>query len=115
MTKKPESYNSPPDSNSTVDRVYQRPVGDLIPYARNPRKHSERQITQIAACENLERRCFAIEIDPKYCDVSIRRWQEATGKKAVRDSDGIPFDELASLPRRVPRRRGREGRRPDGG
>ena len=32
-------------------------------------------------------------IDPGYCDVSIRRWQEFTGQKATRAVDGVPFDE----------------------
>jgi DNA modification methylase len=31
------------------------------------------------ACERLDRRCFAIEIDPAYCDVIRRRYREYTG------------------------------------
>jgi DNA modification methylase len=34
------------------------------------------------------------EIDEHYCDVIIRRWQEFTGKQAVRESDGRLFDEI---------------------
>lgn len=34
------------------------------------------------ACEQLGRRCFTMELDPKYCDVIIRRWEAFTGKKA---------------------------------
>lgn len=40
--------------------------------------------SQIIAAEQLGRRCFAMEISPQYCDVSIRRWESATGKKAIR-------------------------------
>ncbi|MBC8296721.1 MAG: DNA modification methylase [Pelagibacterales bacterium] len=36
----------------------------------------------LIACENLKRSCYAIEYDPKYCDVIIERWENLTGKKA---------------------------------
>ena len=36
----------------------------------------------LIACEQLGRRCFTIELDPKYCGVIIRRWEAFTGKKA---------------------------------
>ena len=36
-----------------------------------------------------------MEIDPKYADVIVRRWQEYTGKQAVLDGDGRTFDEIA--------------------
>ena len=34
------------------------------------------------ACEQLNRKCFAIELDPKFCDVAIKRYEQFTGKKA---------------------------------
>lgn len=34
------------------------------------------------ACEQLNRRCYMMEYDPKYCDVIIKRWEEFTGQKA---------------------------------
>ena len=37
----------------------------------------------LLACEQLGRKCFISEIDPKYCDVIIQRWEDLTGKKAV--------------------------------
>jgi DNA modification methylase len=40
--------------------------------------------TTIVACEQLGRRCFAMEIDPVYCDIAIRRWEKLTGQTAVR-------------------------------
>lgn len=40
--------------------------------------------TTLIACENTGRVCYGMEIDPKYCDVIIRRWEEKTGKKAVK-------------------------------
>jgi DNA modification methylase len=38
--------------------------------------------TQIVAAERSGRRCFAMELDPVYCDVAVRRWEMATGRKA---------------------------------
>lgn len=40
--------------------------------------------TCLIACEQLNRRCFAIEISPHYCDVVLARWETFTGKKAIR-------------------------------
>ena len=42
--------------------------------------------TTIIACEQLERVCYAMERDPAYCDVAVRRWEEFTGMKAERIS-----------------------------
>lgn len=39
----------------------------------------------LIACEKLKRKCFMIEMDQKYCDVIVKRWEEYTGKKAVLD------------------------------
>ena len=38
--------------------------------------------TSLIACENLNKNCFGMEKDPKYCDVIIKRWENFTGKKA---------------------------------
>ena len=38
----------------------------------------------LIACEQLNRRCFTMELDPRYCDVIIKRWETLTGKKAVK-------------------------------
>jgi DNA modification methylase len=40
----------------------------------------------LIACEQTERHCFAMELDKLYCDVIVRRWEEFTGKKAVREA-----------------------------
>jgi DNA modification methylase len=37
----------------------------------------------LIACEQLNRICYMMELDPKYCDVIIKRWEALTGKKAV--------------------------------
>lgn len=41
----------------------------------------------LIACERLKRRCFAMEYDPKYCQVIIDRWESHTGLKAEKQSE----------------------------
>lgn len=48
----------------------------------------------LIACEMTKRKSYNIEINEKYCDVIVRRWQEFTGKKAMLESTGDTFDEL---------------------
>jgi DNA modification methylase len=50
----------------------------------------------IIAAESVGRRCRAIEIDPAYVDVCVRRWQDFTGKTAVLDEGGT-FEEIAAV------------------
>lgn len=40
----------------------------------------------LIASEQTNRICYMMELDPKYCDVIIDRWEQYTGKKAVRIS-----------------------------
>jgi DNA modification methylase len=51
--------------------------------------------TTLIACERAGRQARLIEMEPKYCDVIIRRWEEYSGKQAVLESDGRPFKDLA--------------------
>ena len=37
----------------------------------------------LIACEQLDRNCYMMELDPKYVDVIIKRWEDFTGEKAV--------------------------------
>jgi site-specific DNA-methyltransferase (adenine-specific) len=39
--------------------------------------------TTLMACEELRRKCRIMELEPKYVDVIIDRWEQFTGKKAV--------------------------------
>ena len=39
--------------------------------------------TTLIACEQRDRVCYMMELDPKYCDVIIKRWENLTGEKAV--------------------------------
>jgi len=48
----------------------------------------------LIACEKAGRRARLIELDPKYVDVIVRRWQEWSGHEAYRQSDGVSFNAL---------------------
>jgi len=49
----------------------------------------------LIAAEKTGRTARLVELDPGYCDVIVRRWQDWTGKAATLDGDGRPFDEVA--------------------
>ena len=48
----------------------------------------------LMAGERIGRSCLLIEKDAPYCDVIVKRWQTATGKTAVLETDGRTFDEV---------------------
>ncbi|AUM00555.1 DNA methylase N-4 [Rhodocyclaceae bacterium] len=52
--------------------------------------------TTLIAAEKSGRVARLIELDPKYCDVIVRRWQDWTGQQAARESDGLVFDQAAT-------------------
>ncbi len=49
----------------------------------------------LIGCERRRRHARLMEIDPKYADCIVRRYQEYTGKQALLDSEGRTFDEVA--------------------
>jgi len=58
--------------------------------------------TTLAAAELTQRVCFGLELDPKYVDVIVKRWEQLTGKEAKLDGDGRTFDEVAEERRKEP-------------
>jgi DNA modification methylase len=58
--------------------------------------------TTLIAAEKSGRLARLIELDPKYADVIVRRWQDWSGKQATRATDGVPFDQAASSASTIP-------------
>jgi DNA modification methylase len=76
--------------------------------------------TTLVAAETTGRSCLAMELEPLYVDVAVRRWQAFTGNKATLGPDGRPFDAVAVKrlagndqvkPSSAPRRRQQSGKR----
>lgn len=75
------------------ERVHptQKPVGLLCKILEDFSKEYECILdlfggsgSTLIACEQLDRICYTMELDPKYCDVIIKRWETLTGEKAVK-------------------------------
>lgn len=49
----------------------------------------------LIACEKTGRKAYLMELDPKYVDVIIKRWQDFTGKQAVHEKTGKTYAELS--------------------
>jgi DNA modification methylase len=52
--------------------------------------------TTLIACEKTGRQARLMELDPKFVDVIVKRWEEYTGQQAVRSDDGVKFAELTT-------------------
>jgi len=50
--------------------------------------------TTVIAAERTGRVCFGIELDPRYADTIVRRWQAFTGQSAVQESTGRTFNDI---------------------
>lgn len=68
-----------------------KPVKLLAYLIRNSSKQGENVIdvfggsgSTLIACEQTGRKCYTAELDPRYCDVIIKRWEMFTGEKAVK-------------------------------
>jgi len=49
----------------------------------------------LITCEKTGRKARLMELDPKYCDVIVQRWQDFTGKQATLENDGRTFDKIS--------------------
>ena len=52
--------------------------------------------TTLIAAESTQRTCHAMELDPAYVDVAVRRWEAFTGQSAMLDGDGRGLEEIAA-------------------
>jgi DNA modification methylase len=52
--------------------------------------------TSLIDCERTGRQARLIELDPRYCDVIVKRWQEQTGRAAMLEGDGRSFDDISA-------------------
>jgi len=48
----------------------------------------------LIACEKTQRDAYLMELDPKYCDVIVKRWQDFTGKQATLEATGQTFADV---------------------
>ena len=81
------------DAHSLLDGDVWTPVGNqptqrLLPFGGSG--------TTLIAAEKSGRVARLIELDPKYVDVIVRRWEDFTGKQATREADGAVLDQAAS-------------------
>lgn len=53
--------------------------------------------TTVLAAENTGRKALGVEIEPKYVDLAIRRWQKLTGESAVHEVSGYSFEDLGVM------------------
>lgn len=53
--------------------------------------------TTIIAAQRSRRVCYGIEIEPRFVDLAIRRWEDETGHEAVREQDGMTFATAAAI------------------
>ena len=98
---KPSNWNGAPDQTTTwrIARAddgghghgTQKPVECMaIPIRNNSRAGDiiydpfTGSGSTLIACQKLQRQCRSMELDPKYCDIIVKRWEDFTGEKATR-------------------------------
>jgi DNA modification methylase len=50
----------------------------------------------LIACDKTGRQARLLELDPKYCDVIVQRWQDWAGATATLEGNGRSFEEIAA-------------------
>jgi DNA modification methylase len=53
--------------------------------------------TTIIAAESCRRRCYAIELNPEYVDMTVKRFEEYTNQPVILEGDGRTYEEIATL------------------
>jgi len=81
--------------NISKDSKYQHPTQKPVALSLRALKNSSREKnivldlfggsgSTLIGCEKLDRICYMMELDTKYCDVIIKRWEQWTGEKATK-------------------------------
>ena len=83
-------WNIPKDNANDYVHATQKPIKLSATAIENTTNESDIILdvfggsgSTLIACEQLNRTCYTMELDPKYCDVIIKRWETLTGEKAV--------------------------------
>ncbi|MBY6055393.1 site-specific DNA-methyltransferase [Leisingera daeponensis] len=83
------------------DHPTMKPVSLIERYLANSSKPGDLVLdlfggsgSTLIACEKMGRKARLMELDPRFCDVIVNRWQEYTGKTAVLEADGRSFDQV---------------------
>ena len=89
------------DKESVAGHTTPKPVALINKAINNSSKSGDLVIdffggsgSTIIACEKTNRHCRMMELDPKYCDVIIQRWEDFTGKDALNSDINKTFSEL---------------------
>lgn len=94
------------DRESIDGHTTPKPIGFIAKALQNSSRKGEVVLdvfggsgSTMIACEQLGRKCHMCELDPHYCDVIIQRWENLTGKQAVRieEGDGYVLSEKIDL------------------
>jgi DNA modification methylase len=94
-------YQAPPQRNNEFAKIHgatfpvhlpEFVIGDIMNRSRGVVDCFCGTGTTIIAAEKLGKIGYGIEIDPKYVDVIVKRWQDFTGQKAIHAETGEAFD-----------------------
>jgi DNA modification methylase len=82
-----------PRPKASPDHPTSKPVDLIAPMLRNSSRTGEIVLdpflgsgSTLVAAQQLGRRCFGADLDPRYCDVAVQRWERVTGKTARREN-----------------------------
>ena len=85
-------WNVNRDSQIKYKHPTQKPLALILEALKNSSKEEDLVLdpfggsgSTLLACEKLNRKSYTLELDPKFCDVITQRWEDYTGKKAIKD------------------------------
>jgi DNA modification methylase len=86
------------------DHPTMKPVGLIQQMLENSTKRGDLVLdpfggsgSTLIACHALGRKARLMELEPKFCDVIVRRWQEYTGQEARLEGDGRTFEAVEAV------------------